>query len=393
MNLKEVLYSELEIKESFEIPDKLLVKLLGSDKNDFLEKIFAAYDFKEDSLRDLFQKEHSDRKNLMQDYTPDCICRILEGITGEGSVLDICSGTGALTISTIKDKKNDFLQCEELSSASIPYLLMNLCLRNISGEILQKNVVTKEIIKRYILLKGDKFSDIQESKYIEEKKEFDIIVSNPPYSLSYVPDKNDERLKGWEAPPKSKADYLFVLDALSRLKENGKAFFILPPGVLFRGSTEEKIRRKLIDDNLIEAIIGLPDKIFYNTNIPTFIMVLNKNKINTNVLFINGDKSFVKGKRKNDMASEQIQKYINVYKNNLEIKDFSKIVTYQEIKSQQYNLNISNYICIKETKKIYDPIELIFEIKKRNQEENEATDRKIDIFLEQLNNINNKKDV
>lgn len=345
MELKELLFKELNVKESFEIPTALLDKLLGTDKDNFLQKVYDIYDFEQDSLRDLFQSEQSNRKDLMQDYTPDCICQIFQRIVkNTDNILDICSGTGALTISSIKDNDIKYLQCEELSSAAIPYLLLNLSLRNISGEILQKNVITREVLCSYTLEKGAKFSSIEKTVYKDESKKFDAIISNPPYSLSYTPDTEDTRIKRYEAPPKSKADYLFILDALERLSDDGKAFFILPHGVLFRGQAEGRIRQKLIENNLLEAVIGLPEKLFMNTSIPVCIMVLNKNKKDNNVFFVNGDRTFTKLRKNNTFTPEQVQQYVDAYNDKKEIEGFSKIVSFDEIKENNFNLNFPRYV-------------------------------------------------
>lgn len=372
-SLKEVLYEELKVKESFEIPTKLLEKMLGNEKEEFLEKVDSIYNYEEDSLRDLFQSEQSSRKDLMQDYTPDCICKIIQKIVGKSEeLLDMCSGTGALTISAIKDNKVKYLQCEELSSASIPYLLLNLSLRNISGKVYQKDVITRDVKKVYQLTSGTKFSTIEVIENPIEKSQFDLIISNPPYSLSYTPDENDSRLKGYEAPPKSKADYLFVLDALERLKENGKAFFIFPQGVLFRGSQEYKIRKQLIDNNLLEAVINLPANLFMNTQIPTVMLVFNKNKQDTNIMFADGSKCFIKGKKQNNMNEQQIEQFAESYNDKKEIKYFSRIVKYEEIIQNDYNLNVPRYIEQKQIKKEINIDETLKELQKIDKEQKET---------------------
>ena len=367
--LKEILYKELDIKESFEIPTKLLEKMLGSDRPEFLSKISEIYNYEEDSLRDLFQQEQSNRKDFMQDYTPDCICKIFQKIVGKSDeLLDICSGTGALTISAVKDNKVQYLQCEELSSASIPYLLLNLSLRNLSGRIYQKDVITRKVETVYQLTNGEKFSTVQKIDNSTVKDQFDLIISNPPYSLSYTPDENDTRFQEYVAPPKSRADYLFVLDAIERLKQNGKAFFILPHGVLFRSSQEYKIRKQLIENNLLEAVIGLPDNLFMNTQIPTVILVFNKDKKDTNTLFIDGSKCFTKGKNTNYMNEEHVKKFVETYNNKKEVQYFSRIVKLEEIKENDFNLNIPRYIQEERIEKEINIDEILKELQKIDED-------------------------
>lgn len=226
------------IKESFELPEVLLKKLLDKDTKNKLCQDFTQFEFdmRNDCLRDYFQMNNANRSNLKQDYTPDCLCQLISQLAPKTEmVIDICSGTGALTIGFNRDIQ---YQCEELSSMSIPILLFNLALRGINATVLQKNVLLNEIEKVYKLSKNGEFSDIEIIENYEEKK-VDVVISNPPYSLKWQP-KNDTRFDGYELAPAKASDYAFVLDGLSRLTETGQAFYILPAGVLFRGNAEVK---------------------------------------------------------------------------------------------------------------------------------------------------------
>ena len=328
------------IKESFELPDKLIKILLNEEEKDKLLNKFLEYDIdlKYDFLRDYFQEQHSNRNDLKQDYTPDCICEILSRLKKDNNkILDVCSGTGALTISNLYNNKI-YVQCEELSSRSIPILLLNLIIRNVDGLVVQKDVLKNEITTIYKLESTDQFSNIKIVDELQEEK-FDIIVSNPPYSLGWEP-KYDERFYGYELAPKSKADYAFILDIVYRLSNNGQAFIVLPHGVLFRGASEEKIRKQLIENNLIDSIIGLPDKLFMNTQIPTLILVLNKNKKTNDVLFIDSSKNCIKKSKQNDMNEEHINKIISTYRERKEIEKYSHLASYEEIVKNDYNLDM-----------------------------------------------------
>ena len=176
------------IKESFELPDKLIKILLNEEAKDKSLNKFLEYDIdlKYDILRDYFQEQHSNRNDLKQDYTPDCICEILSRLKKDNNkILDVCSGTGALTISNLYNNKI-YVQCEELSSRSIPVLLLNLIIRNVDGLVVQKDVLKNEITTIYKLESTDQFSNIKIVDELQEEK-FDIIVSNPPYSLGWEP--------------------------------------------------------------------------------------------------------------------------------------------------------------------------------------------------------------
>lgn len=375
------------IKESFELPDKLIKILLNEEEKDKLLNKFLEYDIdlKYDFLRDYFQEQHSNRNDLKQDYTPDCICEILSRLKKDNNkILDVCSGTGALTISNLYNNKI-YVQCEELSSRSIPVLLLNLIIRNVDGLVVQKDVLKNEITTIYKLESTDQFSNIKIVDELQEEK-FDIIVSNPPYSLGWEP-KYDERFYGYELAPKSKADYAFILDIVYRLSNNGQAFIILPHGVLFRGESEEKIRKQLIENNLIDSIIGLPDKLFMNTQIPTLILVLNKNKKTNDILFIDSSKNCIKKSKQNDMNEEHINKIISTYRERKEIEKYSHLASYEEIVKNDYNLNIPRYVDTSEEKKLPDLKEVVKDIIEIDNEI-EKVNKELKELVEQLEGTN-----
>ncbi|MEF9985422.1 MAG: N-6 DNA methylase [Malacoplasma sp.] len=362
------------IKESFELPEKLMSILKEKNKKTNLLNQFLNYDvdLSNDILRDYFQEEHSDRKGLKQDYTPDCLCKLISMLQiKSNNLLDICSGTGALTIHSCKE--NMTFQCEEYSNMSIPILLLNLSLRNFSGIVLEKNVLTNETIKLYKLVKKEKFSDIEFIDNLKENK-FDAIISNPPYSMEWNP-KYDDRFKGYELAPKNKADYSFILDGLYRLNKNGQALFILPHGILFRGGSEGKIRKQLIENNFIDAVIGLPSNLFLNTSIQTLILVLKKDRDNNNILFINSSEQYKKIGKQNVMLEEHINKIVDTFKERKQIDKFSSVVEKNKIIKNDYNLNIPRYVDTSEDEPTIDLkevvkgiIEIDDEIKKTNVE-------------------------
>ena len=375
------------IKETFELPDKLIKILLNEEEKDKLLNKFLEYDIdlKYDFLRDYFQEQHSNRNDLKQDYTPDCICEILSRLKKDNNkILDVCSGTGALTISNLYNNKI-YVQCEELSSRSIPVLLLNLIIRNVDGLVVQKDVLKNEITTIYKLESTDQFSNIKIVDELQEEK-FDIIFSNPPYSLEWEP-KYDERFYGYELAPKSKADYAFILDIVYRLSNNGQAFIILPHGVLFRGASEEKIRKQLIENNLIDSIIGLPDKLFMNTQISTLILVLNKNKKTNDVLFIDSSKNCIKKSKQNDMNEEHINKIISTYRERKEIEKYSHLASYEEIVKNDYNLNIPRYVDTSEEKKLPDLKEVVKDIIEIDNEI-EKVNKELKELVEQLEGTN-----
>jgi len=180
-----------------------------------------------------------------------------------------------------------------------------------------------------------------------KKEEFDAIVANPPFSLRWEPNDTlaeDFRFKSYGLAPKSAADFAFLLHGFHFLKQNGTMAIILPHGVLFRSGAEEKIRTKLLTENSIDTIIGLPSNLFYSTGIPVCILVLKKCKKKEDVLFINASEHFEKEKRQNTLNEKHINRIVETYQYRRDIDRYSRKVSMDEIKKNGCNLNISRYV-------------------------------------------------
>ena len=340
----------LEVEESFHASYKLTEILKVKNKREGLFERFLRLetDLSYDWFLEYYQSEHSDRKGRGQDFTPDAVAEITNKILGQGkSNLDICSGVGGLTIKRYADNPNQEFYCEEFSDRAMPFLLFNLAIRNVKGVVKHGDSLTREFKAVYKLNQSKEFSDIEILNDAEDAK-VETIIMNPPYSLNWSADKTyleQDRFKEFSRlAPKSKADYAFLLTGLDQLADDGKMAIILPHGVLFRGGAEGIIREELIELNLIESIIGLPGKVFYNTEIPTVILTLRKNKENKNILFIDASEEFKNVPPKNVLEKEHIDKIVATYQGQKEIDRFSKLIKLDEIKENGFNLNISRYI-------------------------------------------------
>jgi len=180
-------------------------------------------------------------------------------------------------------------------------------------------------------------------------KHFDIVVANPPFSLdkwghgSAESDPYARFRRG--VPPKTKGDYAFILHMIETLKpKTGRMAVVVPHGVLFRGSSEGKIRQKLIEENLLDAVIGLPEKLFYGTGIPAAILVFRKDKTDNNVLFIDASREFKSGKNQNQLSDENIAKVVDTYKQRDARDKYSYVASPEEIQENDFNLNIPRYV-------------------------------------------------
>ena len=180
------------------------------------------------------------------------------------------------------------------------------------------------------------------------KTNFDAVVMNPPYSYHWSAAKgflDDPRFSKYGVlAPKSKADYAFLLHGFYHLKNSGTMAIVLPHGVLFRGAAEGKIRQKLLEDGSIDAVIGLPANLFYSTSIPTTIVVLKKDKSDRSVMFIDASKDFEKGKNQNILRDQDIDKIIETYKKRQDVDKYAHLATMDEIKENEFNLNIPRYV-------------------------------------------------
>jgi type I restriction enzyme M protein len=299
-------------------------------------------------------------------YTPQQISTILSEIvtldsqepkTGKkgklDKVLDFACGSGSLLLNVRKRIKD--------SGGSIG---------KIYGQ--EKNITTYNLARMNMLLHGMKDTEFEifhgdtlENSWAllnemnpGKKAEFDAIVANPPFSLRWEPNDTlaeDFRFKSYGLAPKSAADFAFLLHGFHFLGKEGTMAIILPHGVLFRGGAEERIRTKLLKDNHIDTVIGLPSNLFYSTGIPVCILVLKKCKKHDDVLFINSSEHYKQGKRQNTLREGEngepndIQKIVETYKYRPEhIERYARSVSMDEIEKNGYNLNISRYVSTSE---------------------------------------------
>lgn len=206
----------------------------------------------------------------------------------------------------------------------------------------------------------------------DEETDFNMVLMNPPYSAKWSAAKGflqDERFSDYGVlAPKSKADYAFLLHGLYHLKSNGTMAIVLPHGVLFRGAAEGKIREKLLRSGNIYAVIGLPANLFYNTAIPTCIIVLKKHRDGRDVLFIDASKNFKKGKKQNEMEDEHINSILELYNKRETVDKESFLATFEDIEKNDFNLNIPRYVDNFEKEPDVDIDALLVDMKKTDEE-------------------------
>lgn len=261
--------------------------------------------------------------------------RIYDPTSGSGSLL---INIGAAAAKYIRGENKITYYAQELKENTFNLTRMNLVMRGIEpGCIYVRNGDTLEEDWPF-------FEEGNPESY--QLTRVDAVVSNPPYSQKWiVKDKKfDPRFKQYGVAPKGKADYAFLLHDLYHLEENGIMTIVLPHGVLFRGNEEETIRTALVENNNIDAIIGLPANIFFGTSIPTIIMVLRRVRENTDILIIDASKGFEKASKNNVLRASDIKRIADTVKARAAIPGFSVLVSKDQVEANGYNLNIPRYL-------------------------------------------------
>jgi len=276
-------------------------------------------------------------------YTPQAVSKILTRIAIDGqedkrglTVYDPTMGSCSLMLNARKfSSEPEWIRYfgQELITSTYNLARMNMFLHGVNP--------SNQRLRNGDTLDADWPSD--------EPTSFDMVLMNPPYSQKWSQAQGfltDPRFSDYGVlAPKTKADYAFLLHGYYHLKNTGTMAIILPHGVLFRGAAEGKIRQRLIDKGAIYAVIGLPSNLFYNTSIPTCVIILKKEREGRDVLFIDASKFFTKGKKQNVMTEDDIDKILRLYKDRTDVEKEAHLATYDEIaKDNDYNLNIPRYV-------------------------------------------------
>ncbi|QZT38647.1 type I restriction-modification system subunit M [Halosquirtibacter xylanolyticus] len=271
-------------------------------------------------------------------YTPSMVSSLLAKLIEpkDGNrVCDPTCGSGSLLLKVAKEicSKNLSLNGQEVNGSTWALARMNMFLHEMDNARIEwgDTINSPQLVENDSLMK------------------FDIVVANPPFSLDKwgADDASADRYLRFHrgVPPKSKGDYAFITHMIETLNEHGRAGVVLPHGVLFRGSSEGKIRQALVKENVLKAVVGLPANLFFGTGIPASILIFDKNKgENTDVLFIDASREFDNGKNQSRLRVVDIEKIYTTYKNWESIDKYSYVATRKEIEDNDYNLNIPRYV-------------------------------------------------
>lgn len=346
------------------------------------------FEFKDDSGRDILgdvyeyligQFAANAGKKGGEFYTPHEVSVILAKLVtqnadpdGQFQVYDPAMGSGSLLLTVQKElpNGNDFgavhFYGQELNTTTYNLARMNLMMHSVNYQNMDLRCADTLGVDDWPFTVKDG---------IEVPQKFDAVVANPPYSQKWeiksIDREKDARFRSYGVAPASKADYAFVLHGLYHLASHGTMAIVLPHGVLFRGASEGKIRKNLIDNNLLDAVIGLPANLFYGTSIPTCILVFKGSAArgeNRDVLFIDASKEFDKDKKQNKLSVAHIEKILETYRRRESVEKYAHVASLAEIQENEYNLNIPRYVDTFEEKTVTPLPEIATELASLQQE-------------------------
>ncbi|MDU4935581.1 MAG: type I restriction-modification system subunit M [Peptostreptococcaceae bacterium] len=317
-------------------------------------------------------------------YTPEQVVKTLVGIVkpkeGE-AIYDPTTGSGGMLIHSTHyieshggNPKNVSLNGQEINLSTWAICKMNMLFHDATGAVIKK---------------GD---TIREPKHTKGGvlETFDVVLANPPFSLkNWGMDEAKADAYGrfvYGIPPKSYGDLAFVEHMIASLNSKGRMATVVPHGVLFRGSSEGKIRTAILKDDLVEAVIGFPQNMFYGTGIPAAVIVINKDKDEnrkSKVLFIDASREYVRDGNKNNLRDKDVERIINTFDNYEDVDKYAQVVSIENIAENDYNLNISRYVDTTEEEEEVDIAKAIGDIRVIKNKLN-SNEEKLNIYLEEL---------
>ena len=387
---EEIEFNSQKLGASSEDKSKTLYKIITK-----LDTGLGEHSISIDSLGDAYeyligQFAANSGKKAGEFYTPQKVSTILAKIV-------------SLDTANPKTGKKGFINklydptCGSASLLFNVYHEMDKKVGQIYGQ--EKNITTYNLARMNLLLhyipynkfhvfQGDTLTNNALEQIENNKIRFDAIVANPPFSLKWDPSnmESDDRFRGYGLPPQSTADFAFILHMLYYLSETGTLAVVVPHGVLFRSGAEGKIRESIIKNKYLDAVIGLPSNLFYSTGIPVCILVFKKCSRDKNVLFIDANKEFEKSKKQNTLTDQHIEKIINTYQDRKEIEKYSKIVTFDMIETNSYNLNIPRYVDTSEEEEKLDLQKIVDKYKSLKQQDQEV-DIKLKLMCKELDTL------
>ncbi|MCR4311175.1 MAG: type I restriction-modification system subunit M [Candidatus Taylorbacteria bacterium] len=383
------IFDDLDFANKDKFPNETLQRLINNFSRHNFGDNYISSDLLGDAYEYLIEQFAADAgKKGGEFYTPREVERVIVNILKpheKDHIYDMAVGSGGFLLEAYHHLKNEagekkarslYLYGQEINIGTYAIAKINMFLHGLDSADIQR---------------GDTLADPKFLNPDGSLKTFDICVANPPYSISeweYEIFKHDKygRVAGYEMPPAKKADYAFVLHMVKSMNENGRAGIVLPHGVLFRGGAEGRIREELIKNDLIEAIIALPAKLFYGTGIPAAIVIFNKNKPESHknkILIIDAEQDYEEGKNQNRLRKKDIEKIVSVFEGYRDVEKYARVVDIKEIEENEFNLNVRRYVENGEDEEVVD-VKTVWGEVKNIEKERDAVDKKVEVYLKEL---------
>lgn len=383
------IFDDLDFANKDKFPNEVLQKLINHFSKHSFGDTYISTDILGDAYEYLIGQFAADAgKKGGSFYTPREVERVIINILKpheKDHIYDMCVGSGGFLLEAYhylneqageKKARSLYLYGQEINLGTYAIAKINMFLHGLDSADIQR---------------GDTLADPKFLNPDGSLKTYDICVANPPYSIKewahemFQSDKYG-RMTGYDMPPAKKADYAFVLHMVKSMNENGRAGIVLPHGVLFRGGAEGRIREQLIKNDLIEAIIALPAKLFFGTGIPAAIVIFNKNKPENHkgkILIIDAEKDYEEGKNQNRLRIRDIEKIVSAFEGYRDINKYARVVGHKELEENEFNLNVRRYVENGDEEEVINVKEIWSEVRKIEQER-EVIDKKVRGYLKEL---------
>jgi len=383
------IFDDLDFANKDKFPNETLQRLINHFSKYNFGDTYISSDLLGDAYEYLIEQFAADAgKKGGEFYTPREVERIIIQILKpheKDHIYDLAVGSGGFLLEAyhyLKDVAGEkkartlYLYGQEINLGTYAIAKINMFLHGLDSASIER---------------GDTLSEPKFLNADGSLQTFDICVANPPYSIKdweseiFKANKHG-RLTGYEMPPTKNADYAFVLHMVKSMNENGRAGIVLPHGVLFRGGAEGRIREQLLKNDLIEAVIALPAKLFYGTGIPAAIVIFNKNKAESRkgkVLIIDAESDYEEGKNQNRLRKKDIEKIVSAYDGFRDIEKYARVIDVSELAENEYNLNVRRYVASGDEEEVFDVSTVWQELKQIEKERDEA-DKKVEQFIKEL---------
>jgi len=383
------IFVDLDFANKDKFPNETLQRLINHFSQYNFGDTYISSDLLGDAYEYLIEQFAADAgKKGGEFYTPREVERVIVSILKpheKDHIYDMAVGSGGFLLEAyhhLRGKAGDkkarslYLYGQEINIGTYAIAKINMFLHGLDSADIQR---------------GDTLADPKFLNIDGSLQTFDICVANPPYSikdweLSMFKSNKYGRIDGYEMPPNKNADYAFVLHMIKSMNKNGRAGIVLPHGVLFRGGAEGRIREQIIKNDLIEAVIALPSKLFYGTGIPAAIVIFNKNKPENHknkIFIIDAEKDFEEGKNQNRLRKKDIEKIVSAFEGYKDIEKYARVVDLKELEENEFNLNVRRYVENGEEEENIDVSATWKELKEIEKERDEV-DKKVEGFIKEL---------